>query len=65
MWQTALPAADPGAALAGIAVDDPALGRITFDAKGDANIPSYLVSAWRDGAWKPAAAPEADKIPLP
>ncbi|MDO9381948.1 MAG: ABC transporter substrate-binding protein [Hyphomicrobiaceae bacterium] len=65
MWQTAGTAADPGVALAGIAFDDPALGRITFDAKGDADVPSYLVSAWRDGAWKPAAAPEAEKIPLP
>ena len=67
MWQTAgkKTAADPGAALAGLALNDSALGRITFDAKGDADIPSYSVSAWRDGAWKPAAAPGADKSNLP
>lgn len=66
LWHAAnkASAANPGAALAGIAYDDPALGRITFDAKGDAGIPSYLVSAWRDGAWRPVSAPGAE-IPLP
>jgi branched-chain amino acid transport system substrate-binding protein len=68
VWTSAAKAnaANPGAALANISYDDePLVGRITFDAKGDAVVPSYLVGAWRDGAWKPAAAPEADKIPLP
>lgn len=67
VWQSATKAngANPGAAIANIAYEDPALGRITFDAKGDAVIPSYLVCAWRDGAWRPVAASEADKIPRP
>lgn len=67
IWQAANKenAANPAAALASIAYDDPALGRITFDAKGDAVIPSYLVCAWRNGAWRPVAASEADKIPRP
>lgn len=58
-------ATNPAAAIATTAFDDPELGRIMFDAKGDAVIPSYLVSAWRDGAWKPVAASELDKIPSP
>ena len=67
IWQAANKenAANPAAALASISYEDPALGRITFDAKGDAVIPSYLVCAWRDGAWRPVAASEADKIPRP
>jgi branched-chain amino acid transport system substrate-binding protein len=67
MWQSAVKdaAAGSGLTLLGMPFDDPALGRITFDAKGDAVIPSYFVGAWRDGAWKPAAAPEAENSPLP
>jgi hypothetical protein len=67
LWQAASTAnaADPGAALATIVYDDAALGQITFDAKGDAGIPSYLVCAWRDGAWRPVAASEADNNPPP
>lgn len=58
--------ADPGAALSERAHIARKLGPITFDSKGDARVPSYLVSTWRDGAWKPvAAAGETEKIPLP
>lgn len=57
--------ANPGAALAAVDADDPALGRITFDAKGDAVVPSYFICAWRDGAWKPVATPGAEQTPPP
>lgn len=53
-----------GASIQTGAFEDPQLGRIVFDAKGDAQLPSYQVNAWIDGAWKPIAA-SGDAIPLP
>lgn len=65
IWQAALTAApdNPGAALQSLSLVDPALGAITFDPKGDAVLPSYFLSAWKDGAW---ALPGRDEnIPIP
>lgn len=54
---------NPGGALQEISIVDPALGAITFDAKGDAMLPSYFLSAWKDGAW--ALPGREDNIPIP
>ena len=34
------------------------VGRISFDAKGDARVPSYDVVEWMDGAWRPPRQPD-------
>jgi len=30
---------------------DTVIGRLRFNERGDASIPSYALHAWRDGAW--------------
>jgi branched-chain amino acid transport system substrate-binding protein len=60
LWQSVLASApqEPGSAIAQHAYEDATLGRLAFDSKGDALIPSYVICAWRDGAWR-AVAPAA------
>ena len=45
-------AGDPGGTLQTVAFVDPALGKIGFDANGDVRLPSYRLSAWKDGVWE-------------
>ncbi len=45
-----------GAAVAGAlqqGTSDTVLGKVSFDAAGNADVPSYGIVRWRDGAWRP------------
>jgi len=60
-WRQARKANEDPAAVAMRSIDVPAAGRIAFDTKGDAVMPSYVVSAWRAGAWQPVPSLAADR----
>jgi hypothetical protein len=62
MWAQAaeaarsLEAVDVGARLAATPVET-ILGRVTFDAGGDGNLPLYAIREWRDGALREIVPP--------
>lgn len=60
-WRLARKANEDPAAVAMRSIDVPAAGHIAFDTKGDAVMPSYVVSAWRAGAWQPVPSLAADR----
>lgn len=61
MWLEARTHNAEPATVATRTIDGPAAGRVAFDTKGDAVLPSYVVSAWRAGAWQPVPSQTADR----
>jgi branched-chain amino acid transport system substrate-binding protein len=66
-WQQARAASPQNpAAVIGKTMDaDAASGRIAFDTKGDAVVPSYVVRTWSAGAWQPLPGRGEDRQPIP
>ncbi len=67
LWRQARAARphDPAAAITLSVESGGANERVAFDTKGDAPVPSYLVTTWRAGAWRPLPSQAEDRTPVP